>query len=61
MATAGAFVYSSGIWSAEEPAAGKVTDLIGSAGWLRDPRFQDAQVGVKKTPKEGITYSVVHV
>lgn len=45
MATAGAFVYSSRIWSAEEPAAGKVTDLIGSAGWLRNPRFQYAQVG----------------
>ena len=41
----GAFVARSGISSAEDSAAVNVADLIGSAGWLRDPRFQDAPVG----------------
>ena len=51
MVTAGAFVARSGILSAEEPVAGDVADRIGSAGWLRDPRFQDAQVGDYVMPK----------
>ena len=45
MTTAGAFVARSGISSSAESVAGDVADFIGSAEWLRDPRFQDAQVG----------------
>lgn len=63
MATAGALVAKSGISSAEEPAAGTVADLIGSAEWLRDPRFQDAPTGDYVMPAEQVTGEVegVHV
>lgn len=63
MATAGGFVAGSGIWSAERPVAGDVGDLINSAGWLRDPRFHDAQAGDVLMPAEQVTGELegVHV